>query len=61
MTLPTAFYSLVFRTDTHIRPAGSFFRNIVIAALVVSVALPMIRAQEKGDLDSYKWRFTAIL
>lgn len=34
--------------------------KILIAALSLFVAVPMLGAQENGDLDSYKWRFTAM-
>jgi hypothetical protein len=38
------------------------FGKILIAAFSLFVALPMLGAQEKGsgDLDAYKWRFTAM-
>jgi len=36
------------------------FGKILIAAFSLFVALPSLRAQEKGDLDAYKWRVTAM-
>jgi hypothetical protein len=42
--------------------ANGVFGKILIAAFSLFVALPMLGAQEKGsgDLDAYKWRFTAM-
>ncbi len=41
--------------------AKGVFGKILIAAFSLFVALPPLRAQEKsGDLDSYKWRVTAL-
>ena len=41
--------------------ARGVFGKILIAAFSLFVALPPLRAQEKsGDLDSYKWRVTAL-
>jgi hypothetical protein len=41
--------------------AKAVFGKILIVAFSLVVALPSLRAQEKsGDLDSYKWRVTAL-
>jgi hypothetical protein len=41
--------------------AKGVFGKILIAAFSLFVALPSLQAQEKsGDLDSYKWRVTAL-
>lgn len=40
--------------------AKGVFGKILIAAFSLFVALPSLRAQEKGDLDAYKWRVTAM-
>jgi hypothetical protein len=60
MIVPAAFCDFPLRGRTHMgRPKGVLDR-ILIAALFLFVALTMLGAQETADLDSYKWRFTAM-
>jgi hypothetical protein len=60
MSLPTALGGLVSRTGTHVWPARGVLCNILSAVVFALVALPTLGAQETADLDSYKWRITAM-
>jgi hypothetical protein len=40
--------------------ARSFFSKIVMLVLSLAFTLPALRAEEKGDLDAYKWRVSGM-
>ncbi len=49
------------RSAIHMGTANGVFGKILIGVFSLFVALPVFGAQEKsGDLDSYKWRVTAL-
>ncbi len=37
-------------------PFANSLRRIIVAVILCFVALPLVRAQDAGDLDNYKWR-----
>lgn len=41
-------------------PARGRFTKALIVALSLSFAMPALKAQEKADLDAYKWRVTGL-
>lgn len=60
MNVPIPLCSLVFRSGTHMGRARGVFCYLLTAALFALAAVPCLGAQETADLDSYKWRFTAM-